>query len=84
MDIQAIIAEFGASPQDSGAVEVQCAILTQKINNLTIHLKKNKKDHQTRRGLIAMVSQRNALVSYLKRKNIKRYEELIAKLNLKG
>ena len=84
MDIKSIIAEFGASPQDSGAVEVQCAILTQKINNLTIHLKKNKKDHQTRRGLIAMVTQRNALVRYLKRKDHKRYEQLIAKLNIKG
>jgi small subunit ribosomal protein S15 len=84
MDIKSIIAEFGASPQDSGAVEVQCAILTQKINNLTIHLKKNKKDNQTRRGLIAMVTQRKALLQYLKRKDYKRYEQIIAKLNLKG
>jgi small subunit ribosomal protein S15 len=84
MDIISIIAEFGASPQDSGAVEVQCAILTQKINNLTIHLKKNKKDNQTRRGLLRMVTQRKALLQYLKRKDYKRYEKLIAKLNLKG
>lgn len=77
-----LINQYATSENDTGSTEVQCAILTERINNLTIHLKTNKKDFQTRRGLIAMVNQRRRLLSYLQKKHFQRYEILMKKLNL--
>lgn len=77
-----IVAQFGTTTNDTGSPEVQCAILTEKINLLTIHLKANKKDFQTRRGLIIMVTKRKRLLSYLQKKDSERYKVLMVKLNL--
>jgi small subunit ribosomal protein S15 len=77
-----IVAQFGTTLSDTGSPEVQCAILTEKINLLTIHLKANKKDFQTRRGLITMVTKRKRLLSYLQKKDLSRYKVLMVKLNL--
>ena len=73
-----IIKEFGRTPQDTGSPEVQIALLTERINQITEHLKKNKKDHHSRRGLFKMVGQRRGLLEYLKRTNIEAYRELMS------
>ncbi len=79
-----IISKYGKNEKDSGSAEVQIAMLSQKINELTEHLKINSKDFQGRRGLLMMVGQRKRLLSYLKGKNIESYRELIKKLNIRG
>ena len=79
---QAIIAEYGRSEGDTGSPEVQVAILTARIQELTEHLKVNKKDHHSRRGLLKMVGQRRGMLAYLKKTDIERYRTLIAKLGL--
>ena len=71
------------SQNDTGSPEVQVALLTARINELTPHFKANKKDHHGRRGLLRMVSQRRKLLDYLKRKDVQRYAALIAKLGLR-
>ena len=68
---------------DTGSPEVQIAVLTKRIADLTEHLKEHKKDHHSRRGLLKMVGQRRRLLSYLSKKDINRYRELIAQLNLR-
>ena len=68
---------------DTGSPEVQVAILTRRINDLTEHLKVHKKDHHSRRGLLKMVGQRRGLLGYIKKKDIERYRTLIAKLGLR-
>ena len=68
---------------DTGSPEVQIAILTKRINDLTGHLKTHKKDHHSRRGLLKMVGQRRGMLAYLKEKDIERYRALIAKLGLR-
>lgn len=68
---------------DTGSPEVQVALLTERINHLTEHLKEHKKDHHSRRGLLKMVGQRRGMLNYLKSKNIDRYRDIIAKLNLR-
>jgi len=78
-----IIEKFGDSSKDSGKPEVQVAILTARINDLTKHLIKFKKDHHTRRGLIQMVSKRRKLLNYLMKKDITRYRRIIADLSLR-
>jgi len=78
-----IIKEYGRTPQDTGSPEVQIALLTERINQLTEHLKNNKKDHHSRRGLLKMVGQRRGLLEYLKRTNIESYRELLERLNLR-
>jgi small subunit ribosomal protein S15 len=78
-----LIKEFGRSDGDTGSPEVQISILTERIRNLTEHLKEHKKDFHSRRGLLIMVGQRRALLDYLKRKNQIRYEELIKTLELR-
>lgn len=78
-----IIKQYGRNPQDTGSPEVQIALLTERINQLTEHLKKNKKDHHSRRGLLKMVGQRRGLLEYLKRTNIESYRELISRLGLR-
>ena len=68
---QAIIAEYGRTPGDTGSPEVQVALLTARINELTEHLKENQKDHHSRRGLLKMVGQRRGLLAYLKKTILK-------------
>lgn len=80
---QAIIAEYGRSEGDTGSPEVQVAILTARIQELTEHLKENQKDHHSRRGLLKMVGQRRGMLAYLKKTDIERYRALIAKLGLR-
>jgi small subunit ribosomal protein S15 len=80
---QKIISDFRLTENDTGSAEVQCAILTAKINNLTIHLKQNPKDIHSRRGLLKMISKRRRLLKYLKNKDENRYKQLIARLNLR-
>jgi small subunit ribosomal protein S15 len=75
--------EFKRSEQDTGSVEVQAALLTTRIKELTEHLKIYKKDQSSRRGLIMMVNKRRKLLSYLQKKDDARYKELIAKLGLR-
>ena len=80
---QAIIAEYGRCEGDTGSPEVQVAILTARIQELTDHLKENPKDHHSRRGLLKMVGQRRGLLAYLKKTNLEGYRELIAKLGIR-
>ncbi|MBR5712519.1 MAG: 30S ribosomal protein S15 [Lachnospiraceae bacterium] len=79
----AIIAEYGKNPQDTGSAEVQIAILSARIEELTEHLKKNKQDNHSRRGLYMMVGQRRGLLDYLKAKDINAYRALIEKLGIR-
>ena len=79
----AIIAEYGKTPNDTGSTQVQVAILTARINELTEHLKVHKKDHHSRRGLLMMVGQRRGLLEYLKKTDIAEYRALIEKLGLR-
>ena len=78
-----IIAAYGRTPEDTGSPEVQIAILTARIPELTAHLQENPKDHHSRRGLLKMVGQRRGMLAYLKEKDIERYRALIAKLGLR-
>ena len=78
-----IIKEYGRTPADTGSPEVQIAILSARINELTEHLKANPKDHHSRRGLLMMVGQRRNLLAYLKAKDLERYRALIARLGLR-
>ena len=78
-----IIAAYGGTPQDTGSPEVQVAILTERINELTEHLKVNAKDHHSRRGLLKMVGKRRALLEYLKKDDIDAYRALIERLGLR-
>ena len=81
---QEIIKKFGANEKDSGSAEVQIAMLTQKISELTEHMKSNKKDFSTKRGLLMMVGKRNRLLSFLKEKDLDAYRKLIKALNIRG
>ena len=78
-----LIKEYGSSDTDSGASEAQIAILTERINTITDHLKENKKDHSGRRGLIAMVSRRRKLLDYIRKNNNDNYLNMIKKLNIR-
>ena len=78
-----IIAQYGRKPGDTGSPEVQVAILTARINELTEHFKANPKDHHSRRGLLKMVGQRRGLLAYLKKVDIERYRSLIERLGLR-
>ena len=78
-----LITEYGANPADTGSPEVQVAILSERILNLTEHLKEHKKDYHSRRGLLMMVGQRRRLLDYLKRKDQTRYTTLIGRLGLR-
>jgi small subunit ribosomal protein S15 len=80
---QALIAEYGAKQDDTGSPEVQVAILSERIRNLTSHLSGHKKDFHSRRGLLVMVGQRRRLLDYLKRSSVTRYETLIGRLGLR-
>ncbi|HEX9123317.1 MAG TPA: 30S ribosomal protein S15 [Actinomycetota bacterium] len=78
-----LISEYRRSEGDTGSAEVQIAVLTKRIGDLTDHLKAHKKDHHSRRGLLQMVGRRRRLLEYLKREDIERYRELIARLGLR-
>ena len=79
----AIINEYARTPGDTGSVEVQVAVLTARIAELTEHLKANPKDHHSRRGMLKMIGKRRGLLDYLKDKDIDRYRDLIKKLGLR-
>ncbi|MGL4873435.1 MAG: 30S ribosomal protein S15 [Clostridium sp.] len=78
-----LIKEFGKNEQDTGCAEVQIALLTERINELTAHLKVHKKDHHSRRGLLMMVGQRRGLLNYVAKQDIERYRAVIKKLGLR-
>ncbi len=80
---QEIIAKFGRTPNDTGSPEVQIALLTERINELTAHLKENQNDHHSRRGLLKMVGQRRGLLAYLKKIDIERYRAIVEGLGLR-
>ena len=80
---EALIKEYAVKQDDTGSPEVQVAILTERITNLTEHLKTHKKDFHSRRGLLSMVGQRRRLLDYVKRKEQSRYEDLIKRLNIR-
>ena len=79
-----IIATYKRGDNDTGSTEVQVALLTQRIRDLTEHLKIHSKDHHTRRGLLQMVGQRRRLLNYLKKSDIERYRKVIADLQIRG
>ena len=79
----AIITDYATHPGDTGSPEVQVAVLTQRILDLTEHLKEHKHDHHSRRGLLLMVGQRRRLLGYLQKVDIKRYRALIERLGLR-
>ena len=80
---QEIIAKFGKNEADTGSPAVQVALLTERINHLTEHLKMHKKDHHSRRGLLKLVGQRKGLLDYIKDRDVIGYRELIAELGLR-
>jgi len=79
----ALVKEFGSGKEDTGSPEVQVAILSERITNLTEHFKTHKKDNHSRRGLLKMVSQRRRLLDYVKSRDVARYQSLIEKLGLR-
>lgn len=80
---KSIIAEYGAKPGDTGSPEVQIALLTRRINDLTDHLKSHKHDHHSRRGLLLLVGQRRRLLDYLTKTDINRYRAIIERLGIR-
>ena len=83
IDKKELVKEFGKDEKDTGSIEVQIAILTARIKNLTEHLKSNKQDKHSTRGLQKMNSHRRALLKYLEKNDIERYRAIIAKLNIR-
>ncbi len=82
-DKQNLIKKYGRADQDTGSSEVQCAVFTKRIENLTEHLKVHKKDFSSRRGLLILVNRRKRLLEYLKNEDKGRYETIIASLKLR-
>ena len=80
---ETLIKEYATAKGDTGSPEVQVALLTERINNLTEHFKGHKKDHHSRRGLLKMVGQRRRLLDYVKAKDVKRYSDLIGRLGIR-
>ena len=83
MEKQEIIKKFARTENDTGSPEVQIALLTDRINNLTEHLKTHKKDHHSRRGLLKMVGKRRRLLTYLRNKDVERYRAILSELSLR-
>ena len=81
--IEKITKEFGKKANNTGPTETQIAVFTERIKNITSHLKNNKKDHSGRRGLVILVSKRRKLLSYLRRTNINSYKNILEKLNIR-
>ncbi len=82
-DKPTIIETFGSHQTDTGSPEVQVALLTERINHLTEHLRSNQKDHHSRRGLLMMVGKRRRLLGYLRNQDVERYRSLISRLGLR-
>ena len=80
---QELAAEFGSGPADVGRTEVQVAMLTERINHLTEHLRTHRKDHSSRRGLLMLVGRRRRFLDYLKRRDLEGYRALVEKLGLR-
>jgi small subunit ribosomal protein S15 len=80
---QELISKFGDSPADTGKAEVQVALLTERINELTDHLRTHSKDHHSRRGLLMLVGRRRRFLNYLQRRDLERYRSLIRELGLR-
>lgn len=80
---QEIIGEFQSHDTDTGSPDLQVALLTERINQLTEHLKQNKKDHSSRRGLLKMIGRRKRLLAYIRNCNYERYQKLIARLGIR-
>jgi small subunit ribosomal protein S15 len=80
---QEIVARFGANPRDTGSTPVQVALLTERINDLTEHLREHGKDHHSRRGLLMLVGQRRRLLNYLQRTDLEGYRALVRELGLR-
>mgnify|MGYP000487333100 CR=1 FL=1 len=80
---ESIVSEFARSKNDTGSVEVQVALLTERINELTAHLKVHMKDNHSRRGLLKMVGARRNLLNYLAKKDVQRYRDIVEKLGLR-
>ena len=83
MSKQDVITEHKLHDSDTGSPEVQVALLTARINHLTDHLKKHKKDHHSRRGLLMLVGQRRSMLDYVRNRDVQRYRDIIAKLGLR-
>lgn len=82
-ETQAVVAEYGGNDKNTGATEVQIALLTNRIQHLTEHFKTHAKDHASRRGLLKLVGQRRTLLKYLARKDLESYRAILGKLNLR-
>ncbi|MCA1833081.1 MAG: 30S ribosomal protein S15 [Actinomycetota bacterium] len=82
-DKQQVIAEYRTHDKDNGSAEVQIAVLTRRVNDLTEHLKTHKKDHHSRRGLLMMVGKRRRLLEYVRRNDVAKYRALIERLGLR-
>lgn len=80
---ESVISDFETHQGDTGSPEVQVALLTKRINDLTEHLKTHRKDHASRRGLLKMVGTRSALLKYVSKKDVKRYQQIISRLGLR-
>ena len=78
-----LIKKYGTNEKDSGRTEVQIALITKRLNDLTSHFEVHKKDHHSRRGLLMMVGKRRRLLDYLKRKDIERYRTIIKEMNIR-
>jgi small subunit ribosomal protein S15 len=78
-----LVQKFGANDKDTGKTEVQIAVFTERIRNLTEHLKTHKKDHHTRRGLLRLVGKRRSLLNFLKKNDLERYRSLIKELGIR-
>tara|TARA_B100000029_G_scaffold4807_4_gene5470 strand:- start:522 stop:794 length:273 start_codon:yes stop_codon:yes gene_type:complete len=79
-----IISDFAINENDTGSVEVQIAVITERINNLTNHFKNHNHDEHSKRGMLALVNKRKKLLSYLSKKNNIKYKEILKKLNIRG
>lgn len=80
---QELMAEYQVHETDTGSADLQIAVLTERINKLTAHLKQNKKDHSSRRGLLKMIGRRKGLLAYLQKQDYERYQKLIARLGIR-
>ena len=81
--VEELTKEFGKKENNTGSTETQIAVLTERIRNITSHLKNNKKDHSGRRGLVILVSKRRKLLNYLRREDINNYKNILQKLNIR-
>lgn len=81
---QELIADYQIHETDTGSADLQVAMLTERINKLSAHLKQNKKDHSSRRGLLRMIGRRKRLLSFIQKKDLTRYQSLIGRLGIRG